>query len=38
MANLDPEFFPVVAAAFAGPETIPAELVDEGILDHIRRA
>ena len=35
---MDPEFFPLLAGLFAGPETIPAELVDEGILDRIRTA
>ncbi len=36
MAAMDPEFFPLLIAAFAGPETVPAELVDEGLLDQIR--
>ena len=38
MAAMDPEFFPLLAGLFAGPETIPGELVDEGILDRIRTA
>lgn len=38
VADLDPDFFPPVAGAFTGPETIPAELVDEGVLDRIRGA
>jgi 2-polyprenyl-6-methoxyphenol hydroxylase-like FAD-dependent oxidoreductase len=36
--ELDPDFFPLVAGAFAGPETIPADLVDDRILDRIRGA
>jgi menaquinone-9 beta-reductase len=38
MAGMDPEIFPLVAAAFTGPEKAPAELVDERILDRIRAA
>jgi hypothetical protein len=38
MATMDPEVFPLFAGIFAGPETVPAELVDDGILDRIRRA
>ena len=37
-AAMDPEVFPLVAGIFAGPETVPAELVDDGILDRIRSA
>jgi menaquinone-9 beta-reductase len=33
---MDPEVFPLIVGAFAGPEQVPAELVDEGILDRIR--
>jgi len=36
MATMDPGFFPLVLAAFMGPETAPAELVNESILDEIR--
>ena len=36
MASMDPGFFPLVLAAFMGPETIPDELVNESILDEIR--
>jgi hypothetical protein len=36
--ELAPDFFPLVAGAFAGPETIPADLVDDRILDRIRGA
>ena len=38
VAAMDPVLFPLMAGAFAGPETIPAECVDEGILDRIRQA
>jgi 2-polyprenyl-6-methoxyphenol hydroxylase-like FAD-dependent oxidoreductase len=38
MATMDPEVFPLVAGIMAGPETVPAELVDDAILDRIRRA
>ena len=38
MANMDPEVFPLMIGAFAGPETVPAELVDHGILDRVRAA
>jgi 2-polyprenyl-6-methoxyphenol hydroxylase-like FAD-dependent oxidoreductase len=37
-AELAPDYFPLIAGAFAGPETIPAELVDDAILDRIRSA
>jgi 2-polyprenyl-6-methoxyphenol hydroxylase-like FAD-dependent oxidoreductase len=36
--ELAPDYFPLIAGAFAGPETIPGELVDEAILDRIRSA
>jgi menaquinone-9 beta-reductase len=36
VAAMDPEVFPLIVGAFAGPEQVPAELVDEGILDRIR--
>ena len=38
MATMDPEVFPLVAAVLAGPETAPAELIDDSILDRIRSA
>ena len=38
VADLAPDFVPLVAGGFAGPETIPADLVDDGILDRIRNA
>ena len=38
MAAMDPSFFPLVLAAFMGPETAPDELVNESILDEIRKA
>ncbi|MEX2659840.1 MAG: FAD-dependent monooxygenase [Acidimicrobiales bacterium] len=38
MATMDPEVFPLVIGAFAGPETIPPDVVDPGILDRIRGA
>jgi 2-polyprenyl-6-methoxyphenol hydroxylase-like FAD-dependent oxidoreductase len=38
MATMDPEVFPLLFGAFAGPENIPAELVDDAILDRIRSA
>lgn len=38
MATMDPEVFPLMVGAAAGPETIPQELVDHGLLDRIRAA
>jgi menaquinone-9 beta-reductase len=38
LAAMDPEVFPVLVAAFTGPETVPAELIDGGLLDRIRAA
>ena len=38
MAAMDPEVFPLLIGAFAGPETIPPELIDESLLDRIRAA
>ena len=38
MATMDPEVFPLLVGAFAGPEAIPDELVDPSILDRIRAA
>jgi hypothetical protein len=36
MVAMDPSFFPLVLAAFMGPETAPDELVNESILEEIR--
>jgi hypothetical protein len=38
LASMDSEVFPVLVAAFTGPETVPAELIDERLLDRIRAA
>ena len=38
MTTFDPAIFPVLLAMFTGPETIPAELVDEAIFDRLRAA
>ena len=38
MATMDHEVFPVLLAAFVGPETIPQELINPGLLERIRRA
>ena len=38
MAAMDPEVFSLLVGAFAGPETLPEELVDPGLLDRIRAA
>ena len=38
MAAMDPEIVPVMLGAFAGPETIPSELLDPGILERLRGA
>jgi hypothetical protein len=38
VASLDPEVFPLLLGVLAGPETIPDQLVDPGILDRIRNA
>ena len=38
MATMDPEVFPLLLGAFAGPETIPDVLVDDGLLDRVRAA
>ena len=38
MDAMDGEVFPLIAGAFAGPETIPQELLDQGLLDRIRAA
>jgi 2-polyprenyl-6-methoxyphenol hydroxylase-like FAD-dependent oxidoreductase len=38
MASMDSDLFPLLVSAFAGPDTIPQELVDQVILDRIRSA
>jgi hypothetical protein len=38
LASMDPEVFPLMVGAFAGPETIPDELVDARLIDRIRNA
>jgi len=38
LAAMDPEIFPLLTSAFAGPETIPHEALDPGILERLRRA
>ena len=38
MAAMDPEIFPLLLGAFAGPETVPGELLDPGILERLRGA
>ena len=38
MAAMDPELFALRFGAFAGPETVPADLIDETLLDRIRAA
>ena len=35
MAAMDPEIFPLLLGAFAGPETVPGELLDPGILESL---
>jgi 2-polyprenyl-6-methoxyphenol hydroxylase-like FAD-dependent oxidoreductase len=38
MANMDPEIFPIFIGLFAGPEVIPEEVVDERVIESIRRS
>jgi 2-polyprenyl-6-methoxyphenol hydroxylase-like FAD-dependent oxidoreductase len=38
MAAMDPEIFPLLLGAFAGPETVPGEVLDPGILERLRGA
>jgi menaquinone-9 beta-reductase len=38
MAAMEPEIFGLLIGAFAGPETVPQELLDPGLLDRIRAA
>jgi hypothetical protein len=35
---MDPEVFPLVVGCFAGPDTVPDELVDPTVLDRLRAA
>ncbi|MGO9875533.1 MAG: FAD-dependent oxidoreductase [Acidimicrobiia bacterium] len=38
IAAMDPEILPLMISAFAGPETIPQEALDTGILERLRGA
>ena len=38
VATMEPEVFALIAGLYAGPETVPAELVDPTLLDRIRAA
>jgi 2-polyprenyl-6-methoxyphenol hydroxylase-like FAD-dependent oxidoreductase len=38
IARLDPEIMGLLMGMFAGPENVPDELIDEGLLDRIRTA
>jgi hypothetical protein len=38
MATMDERIFPLMIGAFAGPETVSDELVDQSLLDSIRAA
>jgi len=38
MAAMDPQVMPVMAGAFAGPETMPPDAVDPSLLERIRNA
>ncbi len=38
VAAMAPEVFALIAGAYAGPETVPPELVDPTLLDRIRAA
>lgn len=38
VAAMEPEVFALIAGAYAGPETVPPELVDPTLLDRIRAA
>jgi 2-polyprenyl-6-methoxyphenol hydroxylase-like FAD-dependent oxidoreductase len=38
MARMDPEIMTLLMGGFVGPETVPDELIDEGLLDRIRAA
>jgi 2-polyprenyl-6-methoxyphenol hydroxylase-like FAD-dependent oxidoreductase len=38
MARMDPEIMTLLMGGFVGPETVPDELINEGLLDRIRAA
>jgi hypothetical protein len=38
MATMDPEIMGLLMGAFAGPETVPAELLDDSLFERIRSA
>jgi 2-polyprenyl-6-methoxyphenol hydroxylase-like FAD-dependent oxidoreductase len=38
MNSMDAEVYPLIAGAFAGPDIIPRELLDPGLLERIRAA
>jgi hypothetical protein len=38
MATMDPEIMVLLMGAFGGPENVPAEALDAGLLDRIRAA
>lgn len=38
MARMDPEIMGLLMGMFAGPENVPDELIDEGLLSRIRAA
>jgi len=38
MDEMDPQIFPVMVSAFTGPENVPAELIDQRLIDRIRAA
>ncbi|MCB1016801.1 MAG: FAD-dependent monooxygenase [Acidimicrobiales bacterium] len=38
MATMHPEVFPLVVGMFAGPETVPVELIDRGVPEVLRAA
>jgi hypothetical protein len=38
MATMDPQIVPLLLGAFAGPETVPGEALDPGILERLRGA
>lgn len=38
IATMDPEFMTLMMGAFAGPENVPVEALDQGLIDRIRAA
>ncbi|HEY6319679.1 MAG TPA: FAD-dependent monooxygenase [Acidimicrobiia bacterium] len=38
MDEMDPQLFPAMVSAFTGPENLPAELIDQRLIDRIRAA